>query len=61
MNEPAQAKAGIHSKIMAALSSFAVLIAIAAVFGYSFGKDMALRDNARDAAAEKSQKEQSGQ
>ena len=51
----------LHSKIMVALSSFAALVAIAAVFGYSFGKDMALRDNARDAAAAKSQKELSGQ
>ena len=51
MKSSAQTKANLHSKIMMALSSFAVLIAIAAVFGYSFGKDMALRDNARDAAA----------
>ena len=51
MKNSAQTKANLHSKIMMALSSFAVLIAIAAIFGYSFGKDMALRDNARDATA----------
>ena len=59
MKSSAQTKANLHSKIMMALSSFAVLIAIAAVFGYSFGKDMALRDNARDAAASQTPPDQS--
>ena len=39
-----------EKKMVKILSSFAVLLAIAIFFGYSAGKDMALRENARDIA-----------
>lgn len=33
-----------------AISLFALVLLVFVIFGYSFGKDMALRDNARDRA-----------
>jgi len=41
---------GRHKKAVGALGLFFAVIAVACIFGYSIGKDMALRDNARDAA-----------
>ena len=40
----------VHTKMTKILSSIFVVIAIMTFFGYTVGKDMALRDNARDAA-----------
>ena len=39
-----------HRRILLWLGSFWGILTIAVVLGYSFGKDMALRDNARDDA-----------
>ena len=41
---------GRPKKAMSALGLFFAVLAVAVFFGYSVGKDMALRDNARDAA-----------
>jgi len=41
---------GRHKKTLGALGLFFGVIAVAVIFGYSVGKDMALSDNARDAA-----------
>ena len=39
-----------HRRILLWLGSFWGIVMIAVVLGYTFGKDMALRDNARDDA-----------
>ena len=44
-------EAALLHKLMRYSSLFFVWLAIAIFFGYSVGKDMALRDNAHDAAA----------
>ncbi|MGB3739919.1 MAG: hypothetical protein WA948_11290 [Pontixanthobacter sp.] len=44
-------EAALQHKLMRYSSSFFIWLAIAIFFGYSVGKDMALRDNARDATA----------
>lgn len=40
-----------HRIVQGGLAGFFLLVAVAVVCGYSFGKDMALRDNAAGAAA----------
>ena len=39
-----------HNKLFKAATLFWLVLVVAIVFGYSLGKDMALRDNVRDAA-----------
>ncbi|MBB3033282.1 hypothetical protein [Alteriqipengyuania lutimaris] len=41
---------GRHKKAMWALGLIFAVVVVFVVFGYSVGKDMALQDNARDAA-----------
>ncbi len=39
-----------HNKLFKAATLFWLVLVVAIVFGYGLGKDMALRDNVRDAA-----------
>ena len=37
-----------HRKVAGGLTLFVFVLAVTTVFGYTFGKDMALRDNAAE-------------
>ncbi len=50
MTEQSGKSRSVEQKLAKFLTSFVVLLGIAIFFGYSAGKDRAMRDNAREAA-----------